>query len=205
MPYKLDFKKLAEDIDIAAVAKLLQLAVIKDHARCPVCDSDRALQLFTDSNSFRCHSAEISSDCISLYAHINGVGMYKAALALQEHFQTADAAGKVPTPPTRSAAGTPKGQPSSTKPAKPERAFDPEEYAARLQYTPEIAELGISEADAVKLGIGYASTGFHRGSVVIAIRHPTGEIAGFAGIKDGQLKLPAKWVESKVIEFKKRA
>ena len=70
MPYKVDFKQLATEIDIADVARLLKLQVVKDRAHCPVCDSDRSIQLYSETNSFRCHKAEISGDCIALYAHL---------------------------------------------------------------------------------------------------------------------------------------
>ena len=65
MPYKVDFKQLATEIDIADVADLLKLKVIKGRAHCPVCDSERAIQLYPETNSFCCHSADISGDCIS--------------------------------------------------------------------------------------------------------------------------------------------
>jgi DNA primase len=211
VPAYIDFKNLAERIDIEEVARSLGVHTKRGgkelRAACPRCESEdaRALQILPETNSYRCYAAGISGDCISLHAHIKGVGMYQAAKALQEHFRTAAAGGEPATTPTRPVGGTAaKAQPASTKLPAPERAFDPEEYAAKLQYTDAIEALGITKEDAQTLGIGYASTGVHRGSVVIAIRHPTGEIAGFAGIK-GEVKLPSKWLQPKVVELKKRA
>lgn len=199
MPYKVDFKQLATEIDIADVADLLKLKVIKGRAHCPVCDSERAIQLYPETNSFCCHSADISGDCISLYAHVNGTGMYKAALVLQEQFQTAQAAGMTATTPPRREARTAKSQPG---PTKPERAFDPDAFAAKLAYSPEVEALGISSADAERLGIGWHA---QRKAVYFPVRNPDGSLSGFIASKEGQLVLPPKWIASAVVPFKKRA
>lgn len=197
MPYKLDFKEIAERIDVGTVAKHFGLAIQKDRAACPICAAERALQIFPETNSYRCHSAEVSGDCISLYAHIKRVGMYAAAKALSELFPAATASGIPATPPQKSEGRTARAQPAP-------KIFDPEEYASKLQYTAEIEALGISQDDAARLGIGFASTGLHRGSIVIAVRNSDGTVAGFAGIK-GEVKLPNKWLEPKVVPLRKRA
>jgi hypothetical protein len=190
MPYKLDFKQIAEEIDIYAVAKLLNINVIKDRAKCARCDSDRALQFFPDTNSFQCHAAgeTRNSDCIALYAHIQGTGMYQAAKALSEHFQTATAAGRS-TPPTR-----PEGRTAQAQPAP--KPFDPQAFADKLGYTSEVGALGLSEADAARLLIGWHP---QRKAVYSGLRNPDGSISGFIKFAEGQLTMPPKWIDSKVV------
>jgi hypothetical protein len=45
-----------------------------------------------------------------------------------------------------------------------------------------------SEADAQALGIGFVSTGLHRGRIAIALRWPSGEIAGYGSVEGGTNK-----------------
>lgn len=209
-------------MDIEEVASELQLTLKRSNkelrGQCPVCNSndERALAIMPETNSFRCYAAQVSGDVIALVAHVEGIRMYAAATKLQEQFRTPEGDGKVtaPTPTPQKKPQAASSQPAESglarhssvqKPPKVDRPFDPDQYAAKLQYTDEISALGITEEDAARLGIGYAATGFHRGSVVIAIRNPDGTIAGFAGVKDGELKLPTKWLAAKVVEFKRRA
>lgn len=181
MPPPLNFKQLAQDIDIAEVAHLLKLEPHKDRFACPTCDNDRAIQLFPETNSFRCHIAKISGDCISLYGHANNyVGQYRAAKELSEHFQTAKAAGAL-TAPQKPAGGK---QPAAPK---EEITFDPEKFAAKLTYTDEVSALGLSEADATRLGIGVT-----RGKLYLALRDEFGFTTGFVAYAEGQLKMPPK-------------
>jgi len=205
VPYKLDFKQIAESVDIYAVVKLCELQLTKDRATCPVCDSERSIQLFAESNSFRCHSAELSGDCISLYAHINGVGMYPAAKALAEQFRIADASGKtatspqkpggVPPPSASTAAGTEapkKGRPSP---------FDPAKFAQSLGYDERVKATGISEENAAKHRIGSK-----RDKLFVPICPPDVEPVAYAEIdREGNIRLPDEWFGSKVVPFKKRA
>jgi hypothetical protein len=219
VPYKLSFKKIAEQVDIGDVAKLCNLVVTKDRATCPVCDSERSIQLFAETNSFRCHSAEISGDCISLYAHLNGTGMYAAAKSLQEQFGTADAA-RPATSPTSPAGGPVKSQPASTnlsadghhhrepvqKLAKVDRTFDAAAFAARLAYTEEVSALGISPEDASRLGIGFhAQAGLLRNRVCFPIRNEDGTIAGYIGVQGADVKVPTTWLPPKVVQLRRRA
>jgi len=204
MPYKLDFKKLAEEIDIFAVAKSLDLTITKDRATCPVCDSERSLQFFADSNSFRCHSAELSGDCISLYAHINGVGMYQAAKVLSEQFQTAEAAGRSTSPQKPGGVPPPSASTAAAReaPKKGQPApFDPAKFASRLEYTDEVKALGLTEEQAQRFGIGYCATGSLRGFVCFPITD--GTETHYLGWNGEEFKLP-KW-QSNVVPLKRRA
>lgn len=212
MPGFIDFKALAEQIDIEAVAQLCGLGLKRSgkelRSACPACKSDdeRALAVMPESNSFRCYSAGQSGDCIALYAHLNGTGMYKAAKELQEHFGTATAARTAPATAPQKPEGRDNGPTSRPAPAKkPEATFDAEAYIQKLTYSDEVAALGISEEDAARLSIGYSSTGLMRGRVCIPVRNPDGSISGFIGWDGKDLKVPKTWLTSNVVTLKRRA
>jgi hypothetical protein len=199
MPARLDFKQIATDIDITDVARLLDVKLSKD-MRAECCGSDRALQIFPETNSFRCHSASLSGDCISFYAHLKGYdGMYKAAKELSEHFQTTEVAGKVATPP-KTEKREPTRQLSKKGAEKSASPFDPEAFAAKLAYTDEVKALDISPEDAERFGIGH-----YRGKVYFAIRHEDGTVAGFIGHSADGLKLPPSWLPKNNVVKLKRA
>jgi DNA primase len=193
MPYKVDFKEIATSVDIEAVATFIGLMckrTSKDlRSACPACKSgdERSLQIIPETNSFRCHAAQQSGDCIALYAHINGTGMYKAALALQDRFGTATAAPAAPATAPQKTEG--RANVPTPKPSKPEAAFDPAAFGAKLAYTEEVAAVGFTEEDAERFGVG-----FYRGRVYIPIRDTGGSIAGFIGYANGEIKMPPKWL-----------
>ena len=121
-------QELAEDVDITAVARHFNLTILKDRATCPVCESERSIQLFAETNSFRCHSAGLSGDCISLCAHLTGTGMYPAAKALSKLFATPSGARN------NSSTTAPQKPEARTAPhAQPAPSFDPESYLTKLQ------------------------------------------------------------------------
>jgi hypothetical protein len=62
----------------------------------------------------------------------------------------------------------------------------------------EVSELGLSEEDATRLGIG-----FTRGKVYFPMKDDTGFICGFIGFADGQLKLPRAGWNTKVVKLKR--
>ena len=108
MPDRIDFKELAEAVDIMEVAAFAGLRVKDERAACPNCKraGDRAIELLPETNSFRCHAADappgkkvLAGDCIALYAHVCGyAGMYRAAKELQEHFGSARRTAPATTP-----------------------------------------------------------------------------------------------------------
>jgi DNA primase len=203
----LDFKAIAESVDVEQVAKHIGLMLKRSQkelrACCPACNTDdeRSLALYPETNSFRCFAASLSGDSISLYAHLTGTGNYAAAKALQEQFGAASAARTAPaTAPQKTERGTAKAQPASKN---VERAFDPLAYLAKLTYTDEVAELGITELDASRLGIGFASTGLLRGRVAFPIRNEDGTIAGFIGVNGTDVKVPQSWIKSNVVKLKR--
>jgi len=217
MPFKYDFKQIAEAVDIYAVAKLLNLKVVKDRADCPLCGGDRALEFKPETNSFICYKGEprdgceyLSGDCITLYAHITGVGMYQAAKTLSQHFQHAPAAG-APTAPQKPEGRTEKSQPApKSRPGASTRvsasatstagvSFNPDEFAAKLAYGEEVQEIGLSEEAAAQYRVGV-----RRGKLYLPICPPGVTPAGFAEYHDGKLRLPDKWLSSNVVPLRQK-
>ncbi len=191
MPAPLNFKQIAEDIDIADVAHLLKLEPHKDRFACPTCENERAIQLYPETNTFRCHIAKLSGDCIGLYAHSRGyVGQYKAAKELSEHFATATAVHTAPsTVPQKPAA---RSQPSAPK---AEVVFDPAAFAAKLTYVPD---LGITEEEASTFGVGE-----HRGKLYVALRDEFGHTAGFVSVDNP--RFPKTLLKNEAVVKLKRA
>jgi hypothetical protein len=200
MPYQINFKQLAEDIDIEAVADLLNLKIIKGRVDCPACDSERALEFFPETNTLACYAApappgkkNFGGDLIQLYAHCKGYqGMYRAAKEIAQHFG-ANAPTVQGTHPT-----SPEARPAQVAQPAP---FDPQAFAAKLAYSPEIEAMGLSEENATKLSIG-----FYRKKIYLAVRNDDGSIAGFAEFSEGNLRLPDKWLKpTNVVPIKKVA
>ena len=192
MPFKVDFKTLATSVDIIDVARLVKLTLTKTmRADCPACDSANAIQIFAETNSFRCHSAGQSGDCIALYAHIQGYqGMYKAALELQQHFGTAEGAARpvVATTPQKPEARTAKVAQPAPASRKATDAFDATAFAEKLQYTDEVEALGISQEAAQRFSIGG-----YRKKVFFPIRDADGTIVCFI---DDKLAIPPQLKET---------
>lgn len=196
MPAPLDFKQIAEDIDIEQVARHLNIAFIKSRAACPTCqsNSDRGLELIPETNTFRCWSATppegrkvLSGDCIAFYAHIENVGMYKAAKVLTELFAHASAARTETAPST-----PPQNQRAETTappPTKPQRGFDPGAFAEKLEYGEEVAALEITQPHAKLYRVG-----LHRGKVYVPICPPDVQPACWAEFSNGKLRVPSKWL-----------
>jgi hypothetical protein len=209
MPDRVNFKAIAESIDIYDVAEHLGLSIVKDRAKCPVCDTDRALELIAETNSFRCHHCPprephhkcFTGDCITLYAHINGMkGSYPAAVKLQELFLTRTAPVTAPQKP---AGRSQPAAPSKEAPAAPkkEAPFDPVAFAAKLVFTDEVAAQGLIEEDATRLGIGWHP---QRKAVYFPQKDDTGFVCGFIAFKDGQLKMPPRWLQqTNVVRLRK--
>jgi hypothetical protein len=126
-------------------------------------------------------------------AHITGLDAKDAAsyLAPQEQTRSAES-------PRTSKATVPQKPEGRKQPASPSREFDPVAFAAKLSFTDEVAELGISEEDATRLQIG-----FTRGRVYFPIRNEDGSISGFVGYADGQLKMPPQWIQTNVVKLKR--
>lgn len=190
MSYKVDFKKLAEDIDIEAVASLCGLMLKRSNkelrAACPSCNSsdERTLAVMPETNSFRCYAANLSGDCIALYAHLKGYqGMYRAAKELNEHFLLTVA-------------------PPAPKPEKQEsKGFDARAFAERLTYSEEVEKLGITKETAARFGIGFCPSGSMKGFVCFPVI--ADEDTHYIGWNGTEFKMP-KW-QTNIVTFKRRA
>lgn len=202
-----DFGTVKKDITFEAAIALLQLEAVPEgrngmgnrtwRAYCPACDSDRAL-FITEKEGYFCHTEDRGGDVIGLAAHVLSLRMRDAAVELLDRAGTRSTGTStvrkstsqrtVPeservqakAPPAR-----PRGGGHIRSPPQP-TGFDPAAFSAKLQYTDEVAELGISEEDAEALGIG-----FYRGKLYQALRYENGDIAGFSAFAHGELKLPS--------------
>lgn len=208
-----NFADIKATIPIETAAQYLNLQLRKEKKQlrgvCPACPSedDRMLAITPSIGCFFCHDAKVGGSVIDLAAHILGLPLRDAAQWLED---TMPLSGSSTVPVTRTEvtpAPSPTSASSGAVPAQMLAPFDPTAYAAKLSYTDQVRDLGISEEDAARLGIGFMSTGLHRGRIVFTVRHPTGEIAGFVGVLGNDLKLPQKWIapQGNVVRFPKSA
>ena len=196
MPY-VDFKAIKEAVSIEDAANLLNLSLKKSgnqlRSGCPACkpDDERILVITPARGLFYCFDAKVGGDCIALVQHITGLDAKDAAsyLAPQERTRSAES-------PRISKATVPQAARAET--TAPKKEFDPVAFASKLQYTNEVAELGINEEDASRLQIG-----FTRGKVYFPVRNEDGSISGFVGYADGQLKMPPHWIGTNVVKLKR--
>jgi len=95
----------------------------------------------------------------------------------------------------------PKATENKKAAAKPPSQFDPSAFAQKLEYSPEVEALGISEENAQALGLG-----FYRGKLYQSLRYEDGTCAGYSTIS-GDIKLPSKLLPQvhNVVAFPKRA
>jgi len=184
MPY-LDFKSIKQRHSLEDGARLLNLKVTKSgnqfRGPCPACKSDDRALAITPQTGWYCHKAQTGGDVIAMVAHVLDLSMRDAAEWLQ--------------------ATVPQSRPDNPSPQpKAKETFNPVAFAAKLSYSEEVAALGFDEESAERFGVG-----FLRGKVYIPIRDDTGEIAGFIGYAEGELKLPPKWLPKSNVVALKRA
>jgi DNA primase len=189
----IDFKAIKEAVSIEDAAHLLNLQLKRSanqlRGGCPACgnDDERILAVTPARGLFYCFDAKTGGDCIALVQHITGLDVKDAAEYLAPHSR--EDSHSSPCPPAEKKKG-------GDKNASP---FDPAAFASKLAFTDEVAALGLTEADAARLGIG-----FTRGRVYFPMKDDTGFVCGFIGFADGQLKMPPKWLEqSKVVKLKR--
>jgi hypothetical protein len=144
---------------------------------------------------FYCQKGKSGGDRIGLVAHCMDIGQQDAAFFIAEQYGNSE--GTVPTV-SKKRATVPQKHEGRKQPASPSKEFDPLAFAAKLQFTDEVAELGITEEDATRLQIG-----FTRGKVYFPIRNDDSSIAGFIGFADGELKMPPQWLLSNVVKLKR--
>jgi hypothetical protein len=214
--------------DVEALATIDQLATMLNldikrsgaqfRCECPVHGGDhRTLAISPQVRSkrgslgvFFCQQDKSGGDRIGLVAHCMELGQQDAAFFIAQQFgmeiansRTVTSTGTVPTVSKSPATPPPAQQKAPQKAADKPLTFDPAAFAAKLSFTDEVAALGFSEEDAERLQIG-----FYRGRVYLPMRHKNGDISGFIGYANGELKLPPKWLEpqeAKVLRFPKTA
>jgi DNA primase len=131
---------------------------------------------------FYCFDAKVGGDCIALVQHITGLDVQDAAQFL---------APKEATVPQKTEVGD----------NRPKKDFDPAAFAAKLQFTDEVAALGLTEETATKLGVGWHP---QRKAIYFPQKDDTGFVCGFIAFKDGKLVMPPRWLEqSKVVKLKR--
>lgn len=199
----IDFEAVESLASIEQLAQMLNLDAKRSgrqlRCACPVHGGDeRALAITPDVRSrrgslgvFFCQSAKEGGDRIALVAHCMEIGQQDAAFFIQDQFGTGTDESTVQhsTVSKERATVPPEQRREPTRPPQKDAAFDPAAFAAKLEYTAEVRALGFDEATAQAFGIG-----FYRGKVYLPVRYPTGEISGFIGYSDGQMKLPPKWL-----------
>jgi hypothetical protein len=213
----IDFSAVEQLATIEQLADMLGLKVKRSgrqlRCACPVHAGDeRTLAITPDVKSrrgsegvFFCQKAQSGGDRIGLVAHCMDIGQQDAAFFIAEQLgaeATVEGTDTSTVTVSNSRATVP---PKKEKAGANSPAFDPDAYLAKLSYSDEVKELGISEDDAKILGIGTSSTGLHRGRIAIALRWPSGEIAGFASVEGGTVKLPKTLIPPKVVHLKRSA
>jgi DNA primase len=167
----IDFKAIKAAVSIEDAANLLKLALKKSGAQlrsaCPACsnDDERTIVLTPSRGLFYCFDAKVGGDCLALVQHITGLEVQDAAQFL---------APKEATVPQKTEAGNNRSQPK--RETKKETAFDPAAFASKLTYPDD---LGISEEEATRLGVGE-----HRGKLYVALRDEFGFTTGFVAVEN---------------------
>jgi hypothetical protein len=203
----IDFEKVEQLATIEELADMLGLKTKRYNpsqirCACPVhSGEDTTLAISPGVRSkrgsegvFFCQKGKSGGDRIGLVAHCMDIGQQDAAFFIAEQYGKSDSNSTV----SKNRATVPQKPEGRKQPASPSREFDPVAFAAKLAFTDEVAELGISEEDATRLQIG-----FTRGKVYLPIRNEDGSISGFIGFADGQLKMPPQWLHSNVVKLKR--
>ena len=186
MPKYIDFAELKARVSIEQVFPMLDLDLKKKgdqwRGACPVCDSsDRSLVVTLSKQAFYCFKAKQGGDLISLVAHVRGVGMRDAALAIAEFSGTVTVTEERNS--NRSHGTVP---PSARGQGEGGRTLQPLAY---LETDHEVlANLGLSQATLEHFAAGYAPKGILRGRLAIPIHDLNGELVAYCGraVKDGQ-------------------
>jgi hypothetical protein len=212
------FEEIEELASIERLAQMLNLDIRRSGAQwrceCPthpghhrdLCISPQIRSKRGSLGVFFCQREKIGGDRIGLVAHVMDIGQQDAALFIAQQFGMEIAHSKHVTSKQVEQVTVCEDRatvPPAQKPSKggDNRPFDPEAFAAKLEYSSEVQALGISEADAEALGIGW-----YRGKLYQALRYEDGSVAGYSAIS-GEIKLPSKLLPQvhNVVAFPKRA
>jgi hypothetical protein len=177
---------------------------------CVACGAERTF-VYTHGAGFICHTCDErgKADVIGLAAFAIDSGQWEGAFELAKRAGIPlKPSGTVHTTGTRTStvrSTVPQGERGSgnrPEPRSPRRetgdvrpppassrqhSFDPTAFGAKLEYTEEVEALGITEDDAIALGIG-----FYRGKLYQALRYENGDVAGYSSFANGEFKLPPR-------------
>lgn len=177
----IDFAKVKEATTFHQCIQMLGLTMKQSGGQfrsvCPVHGGGDRTLVVTPLKGFFCFAEKKGGDQIQLVAHVRQCSPREAAEAIVKYF----------------------GQPGATAPAKAEPAAQAQPpqatglaaVAAYLQPAHEtVAALGISEATATALGIGFAPRGTMRGRVLIPCHTRTGELVAYCGVATDEKMQP---------------
>lgn len=216
----IDFAALKRAVSLLQAAQLLDLELKRQgkpneyRGECPVCGGGKRSLIITDGVAWHCMIAEEGGDVISLARHVLELdNMRDAAFELAEraNFDGNSRTRTSGTSGTSTAKTVPESERERKRPrvrgggeqsSPPSHRFDPDEYAAKLDYEHELlADAGADTAKMRELGIGYSSRGTHRGMIVIRVTDDAGEVS-FIGVEG--IHLPPN-LKSNIVPFQKRA
>jgi hypothetical protein len=197
---RLDFTDIKARVSLEQVATLVGLKMKRSGSQlrceCPVHGGDDRTLVVTPNKGWYCFQEKKGGDCIALYAHVRECNNYDAASAIAEHFRLNSPAPEVKA---KSAQLNPK---SGSEPLPSGRDFDADAFAGKLQYSPEVEALGLSEDDAARIGVGWHP---QRKALYLGFRNPDGSWSGWMKFADGELIMPPQWLSTNVVPMKRRA
>lgn len=199
-----DFKQIKEQVTIEAAAQFLNLELRSTgqalRGPCPACQSggDRALVVTPSKQLFYCFAQGIGGDVISLWGHIQKCSPADAGRQIADMFGVGTVTSAPRAPVNRSPTAPQKKEGRVNGP----HTFDPEAFAAKLQFTENVAALGLDETTAREFRIGE-----YKGFVYIPYIYLSGSLAGWGKLVEGKLERPKHFLpdSSTVVPFKRPA
>jgi len=168
----IDFEDVKKNVPIEKAVTLLELDLkprgTQLRGNCPVCDGGERILCVTPAKScWYCFGCKTGGDQIALASHMRGEDPKAAAHYL-----------------------------SGTVPERKERREKSQKGFKALEYLkPDheaVQALGIEPEDAERIGLGYATRGAGRGSVMIPIRLETGQLVGYVATQE-LTYVPPEW------------
>lgn len=180
-----DFAELKEKVPIQDVLPILGIAGAGNSAQwrgpCPACESggDRALVVTPAKKAYYCFATRKGGDVIALVAHVKGISMKDAALAIAEYCGTVPVQDSGNSNSTRNSASSDTGNSTSPPERQETKKLEPLNYLNPSHSSLEA--LGLSEDTCNTFGAGYAPKGILRGRLAIPIHDAAGELVAYCG------------------------
>jgi DNA primase len=196
---RLDFNDIKAHVSLEQVMQMLDLRLKKSGSQyrgdCPVHGGNDRTFVVTPNKGFYCFSEKKGGDQIAMYAHCKECTNYDAAVAITAHFRLTNSPAPEVKPNQRQVNSKTTSEPQA-------RDFDPDAFAAKLQYTPEVEALGLSQEDADRIGVGWHP---QRKAIYLGFRNPDGSWSGWMKFSEGELVMPPSWISTNVVPMKRRA